>query len=187
MGRDGTPEERDGEREGGATPSFTVFLIMAFILGPSRPRRADLWSGLDCPKSEQPVVNKNLFMEAVMVYEKLSTQILDAVFTVHGALGSGLLEQCYHNALYFALQDMDLPVGYNVPYIVKYKGRVVGEYYADLVVDNKVILELKSVKALANEHCAQLLNYLHISGCKLGYLLNFQNSRMEFKRMVLTK
>ena len=68
-------------------------------------------------------------------------------------------ERCYHNALYFEFQVMGLPVGYNVPFSVKYKGKVVGEYFADLVIDNKVILELKSVKA----------------------------PEMEFKRIVLTR
>ncbi len=78
-----------------------------------------------------------------------------------------------------------MSVGYNVPFTVMYKGNVVGEYFADLVVNGKVTLELKSLKALGNEHVAQLLNYLHISECRLGYLLNFQNPRMEFKRIVL--
>ena len=121
-----------------------------------------------------------------MLYHDLSVQILDAVFTVHRELGPGLLEQCYHNALYYEFKNAGVRVGYNIPYTVHYKGKVVGEYFADLVVEDKVILELKSVKALANEHCAQLINYLYISGCRLGYLLNFQNPRMEFKRLVLT-
>ena len=122
-----------------------------------------------------------------MVYHELSVTILDAVFTVHRELGPGLLETCYHNALFYELKSSGLSVGYNVPHTVTYKGQVVGEYFADLVINGKVILELKSVKALGNDHIAQLLNYLHISGCQLGYLLNFQNSRMEFKRLVLQK
>ena len=120
-----------------------------------------------------------------MVYHKLSVNILDAVFAVHRELGPGLLEQCYHNALFYELKGLGLSVGYNAPFTVAYKGNVVGEYFADLVVNEKIILELKSVKVLGNGHVAQLLNYLHISGCKLGYLLNFQNPRMEFKRLVL--
>ena len=120
-----------------------------------------------------------------MVYQVLSEKILDAVFAVHRELGAGLLEQCYHNALYYELKGAGLSAGYNVPFTVTYKGNVVGEYFADLVVNSKVILEIKSVKTLGSEHTAQLLNYLHISGCRLGFLLNFQNSHMEFKRLVL--
>jgi len=120
-----------------------------------------------------------------MLYYELSVQILDAVFAVHRELGSGLLEQCYHNALFYELKSAGVRVGYNEPFPLSYKGKVVGEYFADLVVDRKVILELKSVKAFGNEHIARLLNYLHISGCRLGYLINFQNARVEFKRLVL--
>ncbi len=120
-----------------------------------------------------------------MIYHELSVQILDAVFTVHRELGPGLLERCYHNALFYELKSLGLAVSYNVPFTVAFKGNVVGEYLADLVVNGKVILELKSVKVLGNEHMAQLLNYLHISGFRLGYLINFQNSKMEFKRLVL--
>lgn len=120
-----------------------------------------------------------------MLYEELSKKILDAVFVVHRELGPGLLEQCYHNALYHELQSKGVTVGYNVPYSVMYKGTVVGEYFADLVVDGKVILELKSVKSFSGDHIAQLLNYLHISKCRLGYLINFQNFRVEFKRFIL--
>lgn len=120
-----------------------------------------------------------------MLYEELSEKLLDAVFGVHRELGPGLLEQCYHNALYYELRAMGLTVGYNVPFTVMYKGTVVGEYFADLVVESKVILELKSVKTFGGEHIAQLLNYLHISGYRLGYLLNFQNIRVEFKRFIL--
>jgi len=120
-----------------------------------------------------------------MLYQELSVTILDAVFAVHRELGPGLLEQCYHNALFHELQAMGLSAGYNVPFTVMYKGTVVGEYFADLLVEGKVILELKSAKGFNGDHVAQLLNYLHISGCRLGYLINFQNSRVEFKRLIL--
>jgi GxxExxY protein len=120
-----------------------------------------------------------------MLYEELSHKVLDAVFAVHRELGPGLLEQCYHNALYYELAGLGLQVAYNAPFTVSYKGNVVGEYLADLVVSGKIALEIKSVHAFGNEHVAQLLNYLHISRCRLGYLINFQNSRVEFKRLVL--
>ena len=122
-----------------------------------------------------------------MIYRELSGFILDAAFEVSRILGPGLLERNYHNALFYELSALGLKVEYNRPFTVKYKGNVVGEYLADLVVGDKVIIELKSVKAIGNDHIAQLLNYLRISGCMLGLLFNFQNSRLEFKRFVLTQ
>ncbi len=120
-----------------------------------------------------------------MVHKELSFQIIGCCMAVHSGLGPGLLEQCYHNALYYELKAAGLSTGYNVPFTVKYRGETVGEYFADLVVENKVIIELKSVKTLAPEHTAQLINYLHISGCKLGLLVNFQVSSLEWKRLVV--
>ena len=121
----------------------------------------------------------------MILYKDLSYKIVGCAMEVHSLLGAGLLEQCYHNALYFELREAGFSVQYNDPYEVKYKGNVVGEYLADLVVEGKIILELKSVRQLAEAHQAQLINYLHISGCRVGYLLNFQNSRLEFQRFVV--
>ena len=120
-----------------------------------------------------------------MLYEELSKEILDCVYAVHRELGPGLMEQCYHNALFYELKSAGLQVEYNAPFSVQFKGQCVGEYLADLVVNKKAVLELKSVQAFGNEHVAQLLNYLHISGCRLGYLLNFQKLHVQFKRFVL--
>ena len=78
-----------------------------------------------------------------------------------------------------------MSVGYNTPYTVSYKGHSVGEYLADLAVESRVIVEIKAVKALSAAHEAQLLNYLHISGCRLGYLVNFQGERAVWKRFVV--
>jgi GxxExxY protein len=120
-----------------------------------------------------------------MIYPELSQIIIDSAFKVSRELGPGLLERCYHNALYYELRSAGLTVEYGKPFTVIYHGEVVGEYFADLVVNGKVIIELKSVRVFTGEHTAQILNYLHISGCRLGYLLNFQHSRFEFKRYVL--
>jgi GxxExxY protein len=104
---------------------------------------------------------------------------------VHNGLGPGLLEQCYHNALFYELKAAGIRVGYNVPFTVRHRGQVVGEYFADLVAENRVIIELKSAAKLSKEHMAQLINYLHISGCRLGLLVNFQGSHLEWKRLVV--
>ena len=120
-----------------------------------------------------------------MIYKELCYKIVGCCMEVHTQLGAGLLEQCYHNALYFELKNQGHNVGYNSPFNVEYKGNRVGEYYADLVVNNKIIIELKSVKALSPAHSAQLINYLHISKCRLGLLVNFQNSQLEWRRLVI--
>ena len=123
----------------------------------------------------------------MVLHKELSYKVIGSCIRVQKSLGPGLLEHCYHNALFFELKEAGFHVGYNVPFNVVYKGNVVGEYFADLVVNNLIILELKSVKQLGEAHKAQLINYLHISGCELGYLLNFQNSVLEFKRYVVSK
>ena len=120
-----------------------------------------------------------------MIYPELSKLVLDAAFRVHGVLGPGLLESPYHNALYYELSRSGVRVVYNGAYEIVYEGQTVGEYFADLAVEGKIILEIKAAAALGREHEAQLLNYLHISGCSLGFLLNFRPRRLEFRRLVL--
>jgi len=120
-----------------------------------------------------------------MVHEKLSFRIIGCCMAVHNSLGPGLLEQCYHNALYYELKAAGIAVGYNVPFVVRHRGQVVGEYFADLMAQDRVIIELKSVKSLGDEHTAQVLNYLRISRCRLGLLVNFQGSALEWKRLVV--
>lgn len=121
----------------------------------------------------------------MLLYENLSKQIVGGFFRVHNELHGGLLESCYHNALYYEYKSQGLSVGYNAPFNVFYRGEQVGEYYADLVINGKVIIEIKSVSALSKAHEAQLLNYLNISKYRLGYLVNFHGSRVVFKRFVL--
>ena len=120
-----------------------------------------------------------------MLEEKLSYQVIGSCMQVHSLLGPGLLEQCYHNGLFYELTKQKLKVEYNAPYTVQYDGHVVGEYFADLVVDKRILLELKSVKSFSDAHVAQLLNYLHISGVHVGYLLNFQGIKLKYKRFVV--
>ena len=120
-----------------------------------------------------------------MLNKELSYKIVGCCMEVHSQLGPGLLEQCYHNALFYELKKAGLNVVYNAPFNVFYKGETVGEYFADLVVEGRVIIEFKSVKTLLSVHTAQLINYLHISGCRLGLLVNFQGSSLEWRRLVI--
>lgn len=118
-----------------------------------------------------------------MIEKELSYKVIGCCMAVHSGLGPGLLEQCYHNALYYELRKQVLKVKYNVPFVVEYEGNAVGEYFADLVVEAKIILEVKAVRQLSEAHIAQLINYLRISGCKLGFLVNFQGCQLEWKRI----
>ena len=120
-----------------------------------------------------------------MVYHELSCLIADSFYEVHRNVGPGLLEVPYHNALYLDLCKKGLDVKYEFPLPVFFKEDQVGEYYADLIVNGKIVIEVKSVSVFSNDHVAQVLNYLHISKCKLGYLVNFRNVSLKFQRLVL--
>jgi GxxExxY protein len=120
-----------------------------------------------------------------MLYEELSTKIIDSVIAVHKGLGPGLLEMPYHNALYYELRARGLFVTYNAPFPVYYRGEQVGDYLADIAIENKVIIEVKSVQEMGVAAAAQLLNYLHISGYRLGFLVNFHGSKATWKRYVV--
>ena len=112
--------------------------------------------------------------------------MLGAVFKVHNYLGPGLLESTYEGVMVIELKKRGLDVRRQVVYPLFYEGEMAGAYVADLVVEGKMILELKSVKELNSNMEAQLLNYLRLSKVSLGYLINFRNTRVEWKRRVLS-
>ena len=108
-----------------------------------------------------------------------------AVFEVNKVLGPGFLEKVYENALLIELRERGLKAENRVPIKVFYKNEVVGEYIADILVEEKVILELKAVDRLEKIHEAQILNYLKATGVQIGLLINFTHPKAEIKRMVL--
>ena len=114
----------------------------------------------------------------------LTGQILGAAFDVSNTLGAGFLEKVYSRALLHELKLRGLSVRSEVAFSVTYKGQRVGEYFADIVVEDVVVVELKCVDRLGNEHAAQCLNYLHVSGLKLCLLLNFQRPTIDWRRIV---
>ena len=120
-----------------------------------------------------------------MDINKLTYMINSAIFEVNRTLGTGFLEKVYENALLIELIARGLKAENQVPIKVKYKGKEVGEYYADIVVENLVLLELKAVDSLQKIHEAQLLNYLIATGYKIGLLVNFIHPKAEIKRFVL--
>ena len=117
-----------------------------------------------------------------MKHEILSRKVLGAVFNVHNILGPGLLEAAYEGALVVELQQMGLSVKRQEVYPVYYKGECVGAYIADVVVEGRIILELKSVFKLNANMEAQLINYLKLSKIPVGYLINFRNVKVNWRR-----
>ena len=103
----------------------------------------------------------------------LTYLINGAIFEVNRELGAGFLEKVYENALLIELNEKGLKSENQVPVKVKYKGKDVGEYFADIIVEDQVIIELKSVESLKKIHEAQLLNYLKATGYKISLLVNF--------------
>ena len=122
---------------------------------------------------------------SVLLLKDLTFQILAAVFEVHNVLGHGFLENVYEKALLKELRLRGLKAEAQKEIRVLYKDEDVGSYFADIVVSDAVILELKSVEKLAAFHEAQVLNYLKGTGLKIGLLVNFGKEKAEFKRFVL--
>ncbi len=121
-----------------------------------------------------------------MIYEKeLSDNIIGSAFEVYNNLGSGFLEKVYERALKIELEKIDLSCITQEPIDVLYKGYTVGEYYSDIIVENKIILELKCCRNIDKSHIAQLINYLTATKIKVGYILNFgHDKKLQYKRLV---
>ena len=120
-----------------------------------------------------------------IVYKDLSYQIIKAALETHNILGAGFLEKVYENALIIKLKQYGLKAEQQLPIKVLFEGAIVGDYCADIVVDGKVILELKCIESITSIHEAQLINYLKATGMKLGIIINFAKPKLEYKRMVL--
>ena len=120
-----------------------------------------------------------------MIYEKeLCDKIIGAAIEVHKELGNGFLEKVYENALIKELEIVDIKAKNQVSINVNYKGFTVGNYFANILVDNKVILELKVCDSIAPIHKAQLINYLKATNIKICYIINFgSENKIEFKRL----
>ncbi len=117
-----------------------------------------------------------------MEHTELTGRIIGVCYEVANELGHGFLESVYQKALAMALEQEGLRVAQQVPLKVSFRGEIVGEFLADIVVEDTVILELKAVSALASEHSAQLINYLKASGQDVGLLVNFGRPSIEVKR-----
>ena len=120
-----------------------------------------------------------------MEINDITYAINGAAFEVNRILGPGFLEKVYQNALLFELKERGLKAKSQVPINVLYKENEVGEYFADILVEDNVIVELKTVEKLDKVHEAQLLNYLKATSIKVGLLINYYHPKVEIKRIVL--
>jgi GxxExxY protein len=116
-------------------------------------------------------------------YKELTEKILEIYFRVYNRLGYGFLEKIYENAMMVEFEKEGLRAVAQSPISVHYEGRMIGEYYADILVEDRVILEIKAARSLAPENEAQLLNYLRATNIEVGLLLNF-GPEPEIRRKV---
>jgi GxxExxY protein len=114
----------------------------------------------------------------------LTERVLAAVFEVSNTLGAGFLEKVYQRALLTELRLRGIPAAPEVSLTITYKGHPVGEYFANILIEDALVIELKCVERLANEHIAQCLNYLRASDRTVCLLVNFQKPKVEWKRVV---
>ncbi len=119
-------------------------------------------------------------------HRQLTEKIIKGFYEVYNRLGRGFLEKLYERAMAIELEEAGLGVETQAPATVVYKGHVIGEFALDLVVEDKVVVELKSVRTLTEEHAAQLINYLTATKYELGLLLNF-GDKPEIRRILCTR
>ena len=120
-----------------------------------------------------------------MLHKDLTNKIIKAYYNVYNTLGYGFLEKVYENALVIELHDSGLKTHQQAPIKVQFRGEVVGEYFADILVEDLVILEIKAAEALRKEHSNQLINYLKSTDKEVGILLNF-GKKPDISRKIFT-
>jgi len=120
-----------------------------------------------------------------MLHSEITEKIIKAFYKVNNTLGYGFLEKVYENSMVIELRKMELSVSQQKSIKVHYEKEEVGNYYADLLVNDLVIIELKAAESLCEEHEAQLINYLKATNIEVGLLLNF-GRKAEFKRKIFS-
>lgn len=120
-----------------------------------------------------------------IIYYDLSYQIMAAIFEVHKTLGPGFIESVYEKALMMEVTSRGMNVDVQKVFDLTYKGKKIGNHRLDLIVEEKIVVELKTVERFAPHHTAQLLSYLKASGYRLGILVNFSKAKVEYRRVVM--
>lgn len=118
-----------------------------------------------------------------LLHSEITGEIIKAFYKVYNTLGYGFLEKVYENALVFGLETRGFQVQTQLPIKVHYNGREVGEYFADVIVENIVIIEIKTANTIDKAHESQLLNYLKATEIEVGLILNF-GQKPEYRRKV---
>ncbi|TLD40151.1 MAG: NADH:ubiquinone oxidoreductase subunit 5 (chain L)/Multisubunit Na+/H+ antiporter, MnhA subunit [Candidatus Jettenia ecosi] len=119
-----------------------------------------------------------------LLEKDLTEKILSACFEVSNELGAGFLESVYKKALLIALSEQGVKAKEQIPLKVSFRNNIVGEFFADILVEDRIIIELKAVKSICQEHEAQVINYLKAARVKVGLLVNFGKPKLEWKRFV---
>jgi GxxExxY protein len=120
-----------------------------------------------------------------MQFEELSNKVIKSAITVHKNLGPGFLESIYEEAMKIQLVKDGMAVESQKEIKIYYDDKEIGLHHLDLVVDNKIIVELKTVKSFEDSHIAQVISYLKATGLKIGLLLNYAKEKLDIKRIVL--
>ncbi|HEX8369808.1 MAG TPA: GxxExxY protein [Pyrinomonadaceae bacterium] len=118
-----------------------------------------------------------------MLFDEPTSKILEAGFEARKELGAGFLESVYEKALHATLRQKGLNAVSQVSLQVKFRGVIVGEFYAGILIENKVLSELKAVSRILSEHKAQVIKYFKATGIEIGLLLNFGNAKLEYNRL----
>ncbi len=119
-----------------------------------------------------------------MEFESLTEKIIGCAYQVYNTMGYGFLESVYEKCLLIELKKAGIKSEYQKPIVVHYDGEIVGQFIADVLVEDSIILELKSVKTISKAHEVQLVNYLVATGKNVGLLINFGEQKVEVKRKV---
>ena len=129
----------------------------------------------------------NLAIKIFMHYRENETyKIIGICMEVHRNLGPGLLEVIYKDALEVEFKENDIPFEREKEYSIEYKGKILPhKFYADFVINENIILEVKAIKEFSTEHIAQILNYIKLSNSQVGLLVNFQTKSLQYKRYVI--
>ena len=122
-------------------------------------------------------------MEKIL-YRELSYKIIGIAMDIHSRLGYGFLEKVYENAMMILLLKNNLDAKAQVPIKIEFENQIIGDYIADILVENEIIVELKAISKINDKHKAQAINYLKATNKKLALIINFGSERLEYERVI---
>ena len=124
-------------------------------------------------------------MDKEIIYKDLSYEIIGVAMEVHRELGNGFLEKVYENALMVLLNERGIKAEQQKEIKVYFRGAIIGNYIADILIEDSIIVEFKTVERIVDIHRAQVMNYLKATRLKLAMIINFKNKSLEYERIVL--